>query len=351
MRRIHILGAAGAGKSALGRNLAERIDAAHVDTDDVYWLPTNPPFRDKRPVAERIAMLREMLPAHDRIVLTGSLSGWGESVVALLNGIVLLDTPVAIRLERLSRRERERYGAAIDPAGPLHPQHTALLEWAAAYDGGTMPGRSRARDEAWIGATGLPALRLDGARGIPELVAQTCRWIALHTPETMLVEASDDDFAALLRGEISLPGGLAVPPGGVDDPAVLTHVRAIAARLRAAGYEHGHWLVVARGEVVGAIGFKDPPANGEVEIGYGIAAARRRRGHATRAVGLVLDAARRDPAIRAVLAETDAVNHASQRVLEQNGFVRDGTRFDASEGEVFRWRASHLALWSGMLEP
>ncbi|HEY0396186.1 MAG TPA: GNAT family N-acetyltransferase [Candidatus Elarobacter sp.] len=175
-------------------------------------------------------------------------------------------------------------------------------------------------------------------------------WTA-STPETTLVDASDDDFAALRRGETSLPGGLTVPPGGVDDPAVLTHVRAIAARLRAAGYERGHWLVVARGEVVGLIGFKDPPANGEVEIGYGIAAARRRRGHASHAVALVLETARRDAAIRAVVAETDAANRASQLVLEKNGFVRDGTRLDSSGGEVLRWRASHLALCSGTLEP
>jgi len=106
----------------------------------------------------------------------------------------------------------------------------------------------------------------------------------------------------MLRGESTIRDGVAAPPGGVDDAAIVAHVRAIAARLWDCGYPGGHWMIVADGEAVGLIGFKAPPsANGDVDIGYGIAASRRRRGHATRAVGLVVDAARRDPAIRAVV--------------------------------------------------
>ena len=155
MRRIHILGAAGGGKTTLGRALAERLDVAHLDTDDAYWLPTDPPFREKRPVPERIALLRGALDAGDRCVLTVSLSGWGDELVPLLDGVALLDTPVELRVQRLAARERERYGDAVDPRGALHERHAALLDWAAAYDAGTAPGRNRARDEAWLAATGV----------------------------------------------------------------------------------------------------------------------------------------------------------------------------------------------------
>ncbi|HTD32743.1 MAG TPA: GNAT family N-acetyltransferase [Candidatus Elarobacter sp.] len=157
---------------------------------------------------------------------------------------------------------------------------------------------------------------------------------------TSLRDASDDDFAALIRGDASLPGGLRVPRGGVDHPAVLTHVRALAARVRDAAFRGGHWLVVADGEVVGAIGYKHLPLpNGDVEIGYGIAPGRRRRGHATRAVGLLLEVARDDPAVRAVVADTAVDNAASQRALEKNGFRRAGTLTDPSDGEpLIRWR-------------
>ena len=154
----------------------------------------------------------------------------------------------------------------------------------------------------------------------------------------LIVEAGDDDFVAMLRGE-RLARGYALPPGGVDDPIVLGHVRAIAARLHASGCR-GAWMVAAGGEVVGLCGYKHvPTGSGIVEIGYGIAATRRRRGHATRAVAAMLEAARRD-GVRVVLAETVVDNFASQRVLESNGFQRAGTRSDPEDGELILWQVA-----------
>jgi RimJ/RimL family protein N-acetyltransferase len=157
--------------------------------------------------------------------------------------------------------------------------------------------------------------------------------------EIAVVELCDADFAEMLRGAAHVRPGLAVPPGGVDDPVVVSHVRRIVARLHEGGYEGGHWMIVAGGEAVGMCGIKYPPsADGEVEIGYGIAASRHRRGHMTRGLALVLEAMRRDPAIRTVLAETAVGNIASQRVLASNGFERIGTRVDPADGELVRWR-------------
>jgi RimJ/RimL family protein N-acetyltransferase len=157
--------------------------------------------------------------------------------------------------------------------------------------------------------------------------------------DTALRDATDEDFVALNRGDASIAGGLRVPRGGVDHPAVVNHVREMAARVRGGAFRGGHWLVVAGGEVVGLIGYKHVPrANGEVEIGYGIAPGRRRRGHATRAVRLLLAIAREDPAVRVVLADTAVDNLGSQRALEANGFRRVGTHVDPVDGEpLIRW--------------
>jgi RimJ/RimL family protein N-acetyltransferase len=157
--------------------------------------------------------------------------------------------------------------------------------------------------------------------------------------ETALRDVTDEDFAALIRGDTTLLGGLRVPGGGLDHPAVVSHVRELAARVRGEAFRGGHWLVVAGGEAVGLIGYKHVPRpNGEVEIGYGIAPGRRRRGHATRAVGLLLGIAREDPAVRVVLADTALDNVASQRALEANGFRRAGTLADPVDGEpLIRW--------------
>jgi len=143
----------------------------------------------------------------------------------------------------------------------------------------------------------------------------------------------------MLRGDALIRDGLRAPPGGVDEPDVLAHVRTIFARLQAEGFCGGHWMIVAEGEIVGLCGIKhSPSSSGEVEIGYGIAASRRRRGHATRGIALLVERAREIPAIRCIIAETDISNVASQAVLRNNGLERSGTRFDPTDGEVVTWR-------------
>jgi RimJ/RimL family protein N-acetyltransferase len=90
--------------------------------------------------------------------------------------------------------------------------------------------------------------------------------------------------------------------------------------------------------LVGWGGFKGPPVDGTVELGYAVAPAWRDRGVASDAVGEMLRAAWAAPGVRTVLAHTLADRNASVRVLEKAGFVRDGERIDAEVGPLWRWR-------------
>lgn len=153
---------------------------------------------------------------------------------------------------------------------------------------------------------------------------------------TRLIEATDGHFQWLAGGQGRMEG-LAIPPGGVEDPAVLPVVRRMTARLREVGCR-GSFLMVQGDEVVGFCGYKWPPRNGAVEIGYGVAASRRRLGHASRGLAALLDWARRDPDVELVTAETAVGNYASQRVLSANGFTQIASRYDREDGDLFLWR-------------
>lgn len=159
-------------------------------------------------------------------------------------------------------------------------------------------------------------------------------------PTTTIVEVRDADFAWMLRNDGRRRRGFVLPPGGVDDQATLAHVRAIAARLRAAGYDRGAWMIVCDNEVVGLCGYHHSPGpDGFVEIGYGIAGSRRGRGHATRAVAAMIAYAARDPAVHLIVAETSLDNVFSIRVLEKNHFERAGERPDPHTGAaLIFWR-------------
>ncbi len=162
---------------------------------------------------------------------------------------------------------------------------------------------------------------------------------AIEAEHTRLVEAVDEHFAWML-GEIPAPyPGLYLPPHGVDSPGIIRLLRDMTGRMQQAGF-CGSWLIVAGNEVVGLCSYKQPPSNdGQVEIGYGIAAGRRDRGYASHAVGAMLDQARRDSAISVVVAATASTNIVSQRVLERNGFCRTGVSYDPDDGELIWWQS------------
>jgi RimJ/RimL family protein N-acetyltransferase len=156
--------------------------------------------------------------------------------------------------------------------------------------------------------------------------------------ELTLIEAADDDFAWMLGETSASAHGLHLPVGGVDAPDVLRHVRAMARSLHAAQGHAAQWMIVVAGEIVGLIGYKAVPAEGRVEIGYGVSASRRHRGYATAAVAEVITLARSDPRVNTILADTLVDNHASQAVLRKNDFRRVGPGIDPDDGApIVRW--------------
>jgi RimJ/RimL family protein N-acetyltransferase len=85
------------------------------------------------------------------------------------------------------------------------------------------------------------------------------------------------------------------------------------------------YAIVVRlsGQTVGSIGFFGPPDDeGTVMIGYGLAEAARGFGYATEAVRGLIGYAFSRPEVTRILADTDADNVASHRVLEKAGFAR-----------------------------
>ena len=79
--------------------------------------------------------------------------------------------------------------------------------------------------------------------------------------------------------------------------------------------------------LIGGVGFKGLPRQGEVEIGYGLAPARWNRGYASEAVAALCERAFGRGIVR-ICAGVDGDNAASARVLRKNGFERAG--FDAN---------------------
>ena len=108
---IHIYGAAGSGTTTLGKKISDELGYTLMDTDDYFWMPTEPKFTLKRPREERIELMKR----------------------------------------------------DIEPGGDMYQHHIDFVNWAKAYDNGGTDIRSKAMHDEWQKKLLCKILYLDGA--------------------------------------------------------------------------------------------------------------------------------------------------------------------------------------------
>ncbi len=167
--RIHLFGASGSGTTTLGTAVATALGARFLDTDEYYWVATDPPFTTKRDPAERVAAIERDVEGHADWVLSGSLCSWGDPLLPRFTLAVFLVLDPAVRMARLVERERVRYGPRILPGGDMHAAHVAFVDWAQSYDHARAPVRSLDLHERWLARLPCPVLRLDASRPVEAL--------------------------------------------------------------------------------------------------------------------------------------------------------------------------------------
>lgn len=165
---IHIYGASGSGTSTLGQYIGEKMGYYWMDTDDYFWLPTNPPYTRKRKVSERIMMMRRDCLNSENVVISGSLVDWGDELIPLFTLAIRMETETDIRMKRIKKREEVKYGSRIQVGGDMYENHRKFMEWAAAYDMGGLEMRSKIKHDEWQKLLSCRQVTLDGSRTLEE---------------------------------------------------------------------------------------------------------------------------------------------------------------------------------------
>ena len=178
---IHIVGASGTGTSTLGQALEQEYGYKWLDTDGYYWQKTDPPFVESLPHEERVKLMGTVIQENQKCVISGSLCGWGDVFIPKFDLVVFVDTPTDIRIERLQKREYERFGDRIREDGDMFVEHKKFIVWAANYDTGGLDMRSRALHEKWLTECPCPVIRVDGSKLVDELLIQINAFAPLET--------------------------------------------------------------------------------------------------------------------------------------------------------------------------
>lgn len=83
---------------------------------------------------------------------------------------LVIDTDT--RIERIRLREKEEFGARIEPGGDMYQNHLEFLAWAGAYDTGDIHMRSRAKHDEWEKLLACERMFLDGTADLEGSVEQ-----------------------------------------------------------------------------------------------------------------------------------------------------------------------------------
>lgn len=163
---IHIYGASGSGTSTLGKKICKELGYKFMDTDDYFWIPTNPQYNKKRKKEERLTLIRDGIERAGNVVISGSLVGWGDELIPLFTMAIRLVTDTDTRILRIKKREKQKFGNRIEPGGDMYQHHADFLEWARLYDTGKLNMRSKREHDDWQKLLKCKQIILNGADDI-----------------------------------------------------------------------------------------------------------------------------------------------------------------------------------------
>ena len=152
--------------------MAEALGVKHLDADDFAWAASEPPFVQRIEPAERWALFTAAIAGVERWVLSGSLLRWDDEVMGLFDLVVFLRIPQEARIARLLARERQRYGAKIDPGGSQYESNRYFMAAAAGYETGEYPVQNLPNTRAWLSRLTCPIVEIEGVVPLSESLAR-----------------------------------------------------------------------------------------------------------------------------------------------------------------------------------
>jgi adenylate kinase family enzyme len=178
--KILVFGASGSGTTTLGKEIGKRTDFVHLDADDYYWKQTENPFTEKVPLNERNEKIKNDFLSSENVIISGSMVSWGEEWETSFDLVIFIHLNNDIRMERLKKREFERYGEELLVNEKRKLDYQAFIEWANQYENPDFKGRSLKVHNEWIKKLNCKVLRIDGGLELGKKVDKVITEIKNH---------------------------------------------------------------------------------------------------------------------------------------------------------------------------
>lgn len=138
MKKIHIIGAPGSGKTYLSKKLAEKLNAPLLELDQIVWDNSSAEYNTAFPDDVRDAKLAEFI-AQDSWIAEGIYYKWCMPSFDEADAIIILDNSKALRNFRIIKRFiLSKLGLAQSNENSLKDVR-ALITWGNAYSDVKIP--------------------------------------------------------------------------------------------------------------------------------------------------------------------------------------------------------------------
>lgn len=117
---IIITGLNGCGKSTVCRILAEKLNYYSMDVEDYYFIDSDIPYSEFHTHEQTKKFMLDDIVKHNDFVLATVNCDWGQEISSMCKLAVVLKAPLDIRMERIKKREYEKFGDRVLPGGDLY---------------------------------------------------------------------------------------------------------------------------------------------------------------------------------------------------------------------------------------
>ena len=143
IKKIHIIGGPGSGKTFLAKGLGRRLDIQEYDLDNIFWCNTKNAFGIEAEPDVRDMELNQALEK-DEWIIEGVYGGWTRPSFKAADVIIVLQPPTAVRQWRITRRFfRRRLLGKDHKKKETWKSFVGLLKWSKRYYAKNFPGISK----------------------------------------------------------------------------------------------------------------------------------------------------------------------------------------------------------------
>ena len=170
--KIILCGLNGAGKSTVGKALAQRLGFPFRDIED-YYFPDGSgdyKYRSGRTRGEVSALLLRDLRELENVVLASVKGDYGGEVEKQFTHAAYLEVPQETRLARVRERAYEQFGERISPGGDLYESEERFFRMVR--------DRTDAHVKDWLNRLSIRVVTVDGtlsAETVVERIAEALK--------------------------------------------------------------------------------------------------------------------------------------------------------------------------------